>query len=57
MVAITDVMYPEDGGDLSARHDVALQSDGTLVGTETWSWTNGEGTCADGTSTIRATRQ
>lgn len=56
-VAITDVMYPEDGGDLSARHDVTLQSNGTLTGTETWSWTGPGGPCSGGTSNITATRQ
>lgn len=56
-VVIPNVMYEEDGGDLSASHDLTLQSDGTMAGTETWTWTGDAGTCANGTSTLRATRQ
>lgn len=56
-VAITNVTYPEEMGDLFARHDVTLQSDGSLVGTETWTWTGPGGPCENGTSDIVATRQ
>lgn len=55
--AITNVTYPEELGDLTARHDVKLQTNGTLVGKESWSWTGPGGPCSNGTSDIVATRQ
>jgi len=55
-LTIGDVTYLEDSGTLTATHQVTLQQNGNLSGTETWSWTGPGGTCTNGTADIVALR-
>lgn len=54
VLTIVDVTYPEDGGTLKATHRVTLQNNGSLLGTEEWSWSSGEGTCSNGSADVLA---
>lgn len=48
--------YIEAGGLLVATHQVTVQNNGSLRGTETWSWSGGDGDCVNGTATVVAIR-
>jgi len=54
-LTINNPGYPEDGGTTTSTHAVVLQTDGTMFGTESWTWTHAtEPSCTGGTGTITA---
>lgn len=59
-LTIPDVTYPEDMGTTTATHEVVLQTDGTMFGTETWEWMEtppGTDECTGGMATVTANPQ
>lgn len=53
-LTIPGVTYTEQGGTLTAQHQVVLQNNGNLAGEETWTWTDGTDSCTGGTADILA---
>ncbi len=48
--------YGEDGGTTTATHVWQLDSETTMTGTESWSWTNGVNSCPGSSSTVVCTK-
>jgi hypothetical protein len=55
-VTIGPGAFPDGTGTTTATYIMTIKSDTLMEGREEWTWTDGTGTCSNGTATIKATK-